>query len=116
MKLVIFQTPDEDVRYSCMLSPVCEVVVGVGHVDQTLDEVRPLNEAEEHLQTHKQTSDDEEPDGGLSLQPSAGGTLTSVSRGMCRPFPCSTVDLRDLPGQARLRWLSARPDQEKTSW
>ena len=38
-----------------MLSPVCEVVVGVGHVDQTLDEVCPLNEAEEHLQTHKQT-------------------------------------------------------------
>lgn len=64
MKLVIFQTPGEDVLYSCMLSPVCEVVVGVGHVDQTLDEVGPLNEAEEHLQTNKQTSDDEEPDGG----------------------------------------------------
>lgn len=70
-----------------------------------------------NTQTNTQTSDKEEPGGGWSpLQPSAGGTFTSVSRGMCRPFPCSTVDLRDLPGQARLRWLSARPDQEKTSW
>lgn len=32
-----------------ILSPVCEVVVGVGHVDQTLDEVGTLDEAEEHL-------------------------------------------------------------------
>lgn len=32
-------------------SPVCEVVVGVGHVDEPLDEVGTLDEAEEHLQT-----------------------------------------------------------------
>lgn len=29
--------------------PVCEVVVGVGHVDETLDEVGTLDKAEEHL-------------------------------------------------------------------
>lgn len=29
--------------------PVCEVVVGVGHVDEALDEVGALDEAEEHL-------------------------------------------------------------------
>lgn len=42
--------------YSGILSPVCEVVIGVGHVDQTLDEVGTLYEAEEHLQTNTQIS------------------------------------------------------------
>lgn len=32
---------------------MCEVVVGVGHVDQTLDEVGTLYEAEEHLETNR---------------------------------------------------------------
>lgn len=40
--------------YRCGLSPVCEVVVGVGHIDQTLDEVGALYEAEEHLETKRQ--------------------------------------------------------------
>ena len=35
---------------------MCEVVVGVGHVDQTLDEVGALHEAEEDLQTNRQIS------------------------------------------------------------
>ena len=29
--------------------PVCQVVVGVGHVDESLDEVGALDQAEEHL-------------------------------------------------------------------
>lgn len=33
---------------------MCKVVVGVGHVDQTLDEVGTLDEAEEHLRTSTQ--------------------------------------------------------------
>lgn len=32
--------------------PVCQVVVGVGHVDESLDHVGTLDEAEEHLNTH----------------------------------------------------------------
>ncbi len=41
--------------YFCILSPVCKVVVSVSHVDQTLDEVGTLHEAEEHLKTNRQT-------------------------------------------------------------
>lgn len=33
--------------------PVCEVVVGVGHIDEALDEVGALDEAEEHLEKHR---------------------------------------------------------------
>lgn len=34
--------------------PVCKVVIGVGHVDEALDEVGALDEAEKHLEkTHK---------------------------------------------------------------
>lgn len=36
--------------------PVCKVVVGVGHVDEALDEVGALDEAEEHLE--KQESEE----------------------------------------------------------
>lgn len=39
----------------CNLSPVCQVVVGIGHVDQTLDEIGALDQAEEHLQTNRQS-------------------------------------------------------------
>ena len=34
---------------------VCQVVVGVGHVDQALDEVGALYQAEEHLETNRPT-------------------------------------------------------------
>lgn len=37
------------IMYGSILSPVCEIVVGVGHIDQPLDEVGTLDEAEEHL-------------------------------------------------------------------
>lgn len=29
---------------------MCEVVIGVGHIDEALDEVGALDEAEEHLE------------------------------------------------------------------
>lgn len=37
---------------------MCEVVVGIGHVDQALDEVGALDEAEEHLKTNTQIRDE----------------------------------------------------------
>lgn len=36
---------------------MCKVVVSVGHVDESLDEVGALNEAEEHLQKTQEKSD-----------------------------------------------------------
>lgn len=36
--------------------PVCKVVVGVGHVDEALDEVGALDEAEEHLEKTEERS------------------------------------------------------------
>lgn len=36
--------------------PVCKVVIGVGHVDEALDEVGALDEAEEHLGKTKKRS------------------------------------------------------------
>lgn len=95
---------------SAILAPVCEVVVSVGHVDQTLDEVGFLYETKKDLQITTIRGRDHR-----RCVQVGGQTSTSVSRGMWSPFPCSTVDLRDLPCHARLRWPSARPDQEKTS-
>lgn len=37
--------------------PVCKVVVGVGHVDEALDEVGALDEAEEDLEKTQERSD-----------------------------------------------------------
>lgn len=103
--------------------PVSKVVISVGHVDQSLDQVGSLNKAEEHLWTNRRANDqhpkpttDTSCGQFLHSLVAVRWILTSVSRGMCRPLPWSTVDLRDLPGHARLRWLSERPDQEKTSW
>lgn len=35
--------------------PVCQVVIGIGHIDESLDHVGTLDETEEHLKSHTHT-------------------------------------------------------------
>lgn len=77
------RTPE--IKHVTVRSPVCQVVVGVGHIDEALDEVGALDQAEEHLSADRDTVS-----GGSSA-------VTSHSGGHIPPSAAGCVDLSRAP-------------------